>query len=119
MAGLTPPRPLTALDNRESFDCGRESMNQWFRRHAWRNQADGTTRTTIFSDTITGLIAGYVSLSAAQIARDHLARPARRNCAITSAWSGSESSMCSRRTACGGPLMGASIAQRARRDRAQ
>jgi len=79
MAGLTPPRPLTADDNREAFDCGRESLNQWFRRHAWRNQEGGVSRTTVVCDPVTGHIVGYVSLSAAQIERAFLAKADQRN----------------------------------------
>jgi hypothetical protein len=29
-ATVTPPRPLAETDDRNSFDCGRESMNAWF-----------------------------------------------------------------------------------------
>ena len=36
---VTPPRPITEDDDRNLFDCGRESLNSWFRRHAWANQA--------------------------------------------------------------------------------
>ena len=54
MAGLTPPRPLTADDDREGFACGRDSLDNWFRRHAWRNQMSGVSRTSIVCDTATG-----------------------------------------------------------------
>jgi GNAT superfamily N-acetyltransferase len=79
MAGLTPPRPLTESDNRDAFDCGRDSLNLWFRRHAWRNQAAGVTRTNIVCDTATGAVAGYVSMCAAQIERAYLPKSAQRN----------------------------------------
>ncbi len=79
MAGLTPPRPLAAEDDRDAFDCGRESLNQWFRRHAWRNQQGGLSRTSVACDSATGTVAGYVALSAAQIERAHLPRSAQRN----------------------------------------
>jgi predicted N-acetyltransferase YhbS len=79
VAGLTPPRPLAESDNRQHFDCGRESLNQWFRRHAWRNQQSGASRVSIVCDSLSGAIAGYVSLSAAQIARAHLPKSAQRN----------------------------------------
>ena len=79
MAGLTPPRPLQASDDRQNFDCGRESLNQWFRRHAWRNQQSGASRISIICDPLTGAIAGYVSLSAAQIERGHLPKSVQRN----------------------------------------
>ncbi len=79
MAGLTPPRPLTASDDREAFDCGRDSLNQWFRRHAWRNQEGGASRTSVVCDSTTEAIVGYVSLSAAQIEREYLPKAAQRN----------------------------------------
>jgi predicted N-acetyltransferase YhbS len=76
---LTPPRPLAADDQRDTFDCGRESLNQWFHRHGWRNQQSGTSRISVVCDAATNQIAGYVSLSAAQIERAHLAKSAQRN----------------------------------------
>ncbi|MBM3462890.1 MAG: GNAT family N-acetyltransferase [Armatimonadetes bacterium] len=79
MAGLTPPRPLRAEDDRESFDCGRESLNLWLQRHAWRNQQSGMSRTNVICDAETGVIAGFVSLSAAQIERAHLPKASQRN----------------------------------------
>jgi predicted N-acetyltransferase YhbS len=79
MAGLTPPRPLIAADDRETFDCGRDSLNQWFRRHAWRNQQSGASRTSVVCDPATGAIAGYVALSTAQIGRAFLPKAAQRN----------------------------------------
>jgi predicted N-acetyltransferase YhbS len=79
MAGLTAPRPLTAEDNRETFDYGRESINQWFRRHAWRNQESDVSRTNVVCDINTGDVIGYVSLSAAQISRAFLPKSAQRN----------------------------------------
>lgn len=78
MAGLTPPRPLTAEDDRESFDCGRESINGWFRRHAWRNQQSGASRTSVVCDVTTGGIAGCVTLCAASIERCFLPKSAQR-----------------------------------------
>jgi predicted N-acetyltransferase YhbS len=79
MAGLKLPRPLAPSDDREAFDCGRESLNLWFRRHAWRNQESDVSRTSVICDMATGAVAGYVSLSAAQIERAHLPKPAQRN----------------------------------------
>ena len=79
MAGLTPPRPLAADDDRETFDCGRDSLNQWFRRHAWRNQQAGVSRTSVVCDPVTGAIVGYVSLCTGQIERGFLPKPRQRN----------------------------------------
>jgi predicted N-acetyltransferase YhbS len=79
MAEVTPPRPLQDEDDRSSFNCGRDSLNQWFRRHAWNNQAANVTRTSVICDAESDLIVGYVSLSAAQIERGHLPKSAQRN----------------------------------------
>lgn len=79
VADVTPPRPLSEDDERRHFECGRDSLNAWFQRHAWNNHASGISRTNVFCATSTGLIVGYVTLSAAQIEREYLAKVDRRN----------------------------------------
>jgi GNAT superfamily N-acetyltransferase len=79
MAEVKPPRPLSEGDERRHFDCGRDSLNAWFRRHAWHNHAAGISRVSVICDVGTGLIAGYVTLSAAQIEREFLAKAHQRN----------------------------------------
>jgi GNAT superfamily N-acetyltransferase len=76
---VTPPRPLAESDDRNLFDCGREALNLWFRRHAWANQASGASRVTVVTDATSGRIVGYVTLSAAQIERAFLPKPKQRN----------------------------------------
>ena len=76
---FTPPRPLAANGDTAAFDCGRDSLNHWFRRHAWRNQELGVSRTTVICDAQTGSIVGYVSLSTAQIERAWLPKSQQRN----------------------------------------
>lgn len=78
-AVAAPPRPLLESDDRDRFDCGRESMNAWFRRHAWFNQANNLSRVAVITDPANGRIIGYVSLSAAQIERAYLPKPQQRN----------------------------------------
>ena len=79
MAEVTAPRPLTETDDLSRFDCGRDSMNQWFRRHAWTNHAAGISRVNAICDKASGDFAGYVTLSAAQIERAFLAKAQQRN----------------------------------------
>ncbi|MGH6618760.1 MAG: GNAT family N-acetyltransferase [Alphaproteobacteria bacterium] len=79
MAEVTPPRPLAETDDRDSFDCGRDSMNHWFRRHAWVNHAGGLSRTNVICGGTANQIIGYVTLSAAQIERASLVRSQQRN----------------------------------------
>jgi GNAT superfamily N-acetyltransferase len=79
MAEVTPPRPLSEHDGRSHFGCGRESLNAWFRRHAWHNHVSGISRMNVICDASTQLIVGYVTLSAAQIERQFLAKAHQRN----------------------------------------
>jgi GNAT superfamily N-acetyltransferase len=79
MAGVIPPRPLAETDDRDRFDCGRESLNHWFRRHALANHAAGVSRTNVICDAATAEIIGFVTLSAAQIERAFISKPRQRN----------------------------------------
>ncbi|NUJ81752.1 GNAT family N-acetyltransferase [Methylocystis sp. FS] len=79
MAAITPPRPLAESDDRSQFDCGRESLNNWFQRHAWPNHANDMSRVSVITDATTGRIVGYVALSAAQIERAYLPKAQQRN----------------------------------------
>jgi GNAT superfamily N-acetyltransferase len=79
MAEVTPPRSLKEGDERGQFDCGRDSLNAWFRRHAWHNHVSSISRVSVICDAATGLIVGYVTLSAAQIEREFLAKAHQRN----------------------------------------
>jgi len=79
MAEVTAPRPLSEDDDRSHFNCGRESLNAWFQRHAWHNHASGISRMSVICDANTQLIVGYVTLSAAQIERQFLAKAHQRN----------------------------------------
>jgi predicted N-acetyltransferase YhbS len=72
-------RPLLDADDRSGFDCGRASMNDWFRRHAWRNQLSGVSRVSVIAELPSGAIVGYVALSAGQVQRDILPRSEQRN----------------------------------------
>lgn len=77
MAAVSAPRPLTEDDDRTQFDCGRDSLNAWFRRHAWHNHINGASRVSVI--TADNKIAGYVTLSAAQIERAFLPKAQQRN----------------------------------------
>lgn len=61
------------------FDCGRESLNHWLRRHAWTNHKSGASRVSVMTDLATERIVGYVTLSAAQIERAFLPKPQQRH----------------------------------------
>lgn len=79
MRAVTPPRPLVESDDRSLFDCGRESLNGWFRRNAWSNQVNGASRVSVIADAESGRIVGYVTLSATQVERSFLPKAQQRN----------------------------------------
>jgi GNAT superfamily N-acetyltransferase len=79
VAAVAPPRALVETDDRTTFDCGRESLNGWFLRHAWANHASGASRVNVIADAASGAIVGYVTLSASQIERAFLPKPQQRN----------------------------------------
>lgn len=79
MADARGPRPLQEADDRQAFDCGRDFLNAWFRRHAWANHSDGISRTNVIVAAGSGAIVGYVTLCAAQIERSFLAKRQQRN----------------------------------------
>ena len=79
MAAVTAPRALGETDDRSRFDCGRDSLNIWFRQRAWANHASGVSRTNVICDVATGEIVGYVTLSSAQIERAFLPKSHQRN----------------------------------------
>lgn len=77
MGEINPPRSLLESDDRSLFDCGRESLNTWFRRHALNNHLSGASRVSVLCEDST--IIGYVSLSAGQIERAYLPKSRQRN----------------------------------------
>ena len=79
MQKVTGPRPLLESDDRGSFDCGKDALNFWFRRHAWTNHADGISRTNVICDAVDGSVVGYVTLCAAQVERAFMAKRQQRN----------------------------------------
>ena len=77
MSRYTGPELLAAHHDVESFDCGDETLNEWLRRRAPRNQREGSSRTWVVTDG-TRVVAFYASSTAA-VARAEATRRAARN----------------------------------------
>jgi len=77
--GIEGPRPLTKKDERDSFDCGQETLNAWFQRNAWRNQQAGVSRTSVLVHSETSKVVGYVSLTVGEVRREFLPKARQRN----------------------------------------
>jgi len=76
---VSPPRPLAESDDYERFDCGREALDHWFHRHAWKNHANGASRVNVIEDAEARRIVGFVSLSASHVERAFLPKARQRN----------------------------------------
>lgn len=76
-----------ARHGRESFDCGRPELNQWFKQAANQAARKGSSRTFVLTDD-QGEVVGYYSLAAHGVAIDDvdpsLARGQLRNLPIPS-----------------------------------
>ena len=79
MTAVSSPRPLAEDDDRNAFDCGRDALNLWFRRHAWSNHSAGMSRVSVLATRGSAATVGYVTLSAAHIERAFLPKPQQRN----------------------------------------
>jgi GNAT superfamily N-acetyltransferase len=73
------PRPLLAADNVSTFDCGAESLNNWLRTRALKNETTGASRTFVSIDSETETVAGYYCLSASSLLLEAAPGGLRRN----------------------------------------
>lgn len=65
--GFERPRPITAEDVVEGFDCGEESLDDWLHRRALANHASGASR--CFVTCRDGRVVGYYALSTGAVRR--------------------------------------------------
>lgn len=77
MSEYRGPELLTADHHTAGFDCGDETLNEWLRRRAPRNQREGASRTWVVTDAAR-LVAFYAS-STAVVARTEATGRAARN----------------------------------------
>jgi GNAT superfamily N-acetyltransferase len=47
---LSAPGPLTEQHEVAAFSCGTDSLDQWLKRRAWKNQLQGASRTYVVCD---------------------------------------------------------------------
>jgi GNAT superfamily N-acetyltransferase len=74
---LTPPSPLAATHELESFDCGTPSLNDWLKRRALQNQASGATRTFVCCEA--NQVVAYYALASSAVAVSAAPGRFRRN----------------------------------------
>jgi predicted N-acetyltransferase YhbS len=76
-AALRPPEPLSWDHDLDAFDCGVEALNEWLKRRARRNEAEGASRT--FVCCAGPRVAGYYSLAAGSVLHPVATSRVRRN----------------------------------------
>ena len=77
MAKITAPAPLTARHNVETFSCGDETLNDWLKRHALKNETIGASRTYVICDGKT--VIGYYALATGSVEQEDVPGKVRRN----------------------------------------
>jgi GNAT superfamily N-acetyltransferase len=52
----------------DAFDCGREALNRFLKRHAWDSQQSGSAQTYVLAKDLA--VGGYYSLAAGSVTHD-------------------------------------------------
>jgi GNAT superfamily N-acetyltransferase len=73
----TAPEPLAPDHQLDAFDSGVEALDQWLKRRARRNEAEGVSRTFVISTDRS--VVGYYSLAAGSILHVVATGKVRRN----------------------------------------
>jgi predicted N-acetyltransferase YhbS len=71
------PIPLAPEHDLDSFDSGVSALDEWLKRRAWRNEAEGASRT--FVTCIGHRVVGYYILSASSVLHAIATGRTRRN----------------------------------------
>ena len=74
---LRAPAPLSPEHEIEAFACGVAPLDEWLKRRARRNEAEGASRTFVACSG--RRVAGYYSLAAASVLRAATTARVRRN----------------------------------------
>ncbi len=73
---LRPPAPITAAHDLVQFSCAEESLNDWLKRRALRNEGN-TSRTYVVAQG--NRVVGYYTLAAGSVMRAALPRAMRHD----------------------------------------
>lgn len=70
MTGIYRVEPLSKLHDRQSFDCGEDSLNEFLKRFARQNEEKGISRTFVAVKSDDPKIYGYYTLSSSSVKFD-------------------------------------------------
>jgi GNAT superfamily N-acetyltransferase len=74
---IQAPQPLAPHHVLDAFDCGVASLDEWLKRRARRNEADGASRTFVTCFGVS--VIGYYSLAAGSVLHEIATGKVRRN----------------------------------------
>jgi GNAT superfamily N-acetyltransferase len=74
---ISPPQPLAGHHDTTAFACGVESLDQWLKQRALKNQVTGASRTFVVSDG--SRVLAYYALASSAIAVEAATSRMRRN----------------------------------------
>ena len=74
---ITAPEPLAAKHELDAFDCGIAALDEWLKRRARRNEAEGASRTFVICAG--RRVIGYYSLAAGSVLHALATGRVRRN----------------------------------------
>ncbi|WP_395377954.1 GNAT family N-acetyltransferase [Marinicella sp. W31] len=77
MGKIEKPTLLTADHQIEDFDCGIETLNEWFIKRSMKNQKEGGSRTFVILDE--GKVVGYYALASGSVERIQAPKAIARN----------------------------------------
>ena len=78
MSGVTAPVTLLATHEVSHFDCGQEILNVWLKNRALANDKYNFSRTFVSLHS-QNQVAGFYSLAASSVNREHVPKPLQRN----------------------------------------
>ena len=74
---LSAPVPLTDQHETAAFSCGTDSLDQWLKRRAWKNQIQGASRTFVVCDALR--VLAYYALASGAVTTAGATGKFRRN----------------------------------------
>lgn len=74
---ISAPEPLQIIHDVRSFCCGTDSLDEWLRKRALKNQLSGASRTFVACDD--GRVVAYYALSSGAVITDAAPGFFRRN----------------------------------------
>jgi len=74
---IRAPEPLTDLHDVTTFDCGDDSLNEWIKKRALKNEGLGGSRTYVISKR--NIVIGYYALAVGSVEHEKVPTSLKRN----------------------------------------